>query len=100
MTTLDAAIWIATLLIVALVVVPVAVTYLRRALAAARAIERNLADMIEAGVKIAGHTGAVPELDQTIEAAVAMKPVVQNIETKTGAVASLLAARAAKGGEP
>ena len=49
MTSLDFTIWIATLVVVAFVVVPVAVTYLRRALAAARAIERNLADMLEAG---------------------------------------------------
>jgi hypothetical protein len=100
MTTLDLAIWIVTLLVVALVVVPVAVSYLRRALAAARAIERYLADMLEAGVKIAGHTGAVPALDQTIGTAVAMKPVAQNIETKTGLVAGLLASRAGKGGSP
>jgi hypothetical protein len=100
MTELDLAMWIITLLVIALVVVPVAVTYLGRALAAARAIERNLADMLDAGVKIAGHSGAIPALDQTIGAAVAMKPVAQNIEAKTAAVASLLASRAAKGGAP
>jgi hypothetical protein len=98
MTSLDFTIWIATLVVVALVVVPVAVSYLRRALVAARAIERNLADMLEAGAKIADHTGAVPVLDQTIGVAIGMKQVAQGIETKTGAVASLLATRAAKGG--
>jgi hypothetical protein len=98
MTTLGYAIWIATLLTVALVIVPVAVSLLGRALAAARAIERNLADMLTAGVKIADHTGAVPALDQTIAAAVAMKPVAQSIEAKTGVVAKLLAGRAAAGG--
>jgi hypothetical protein len=80
--------------------VPVAVSYLYRALAAARAIERNLADMLEAGVKIAGHTGAVPALDQTIGTAIAMQPVAKGIETKTGAVATLLATRAGVGGSP
>lgn len=98
MTTAALAIWIVTLLIVALVIVPVAVTYLRSALVAARNIQRNMHDMLEAGVKIAGHTGAIPALDQTIEVAVAMKPVAQNIEAKTAAVARLLATRAGKGG--
>lgn len=100
MTTLDFTIWIATLAIVALVIVPVAIHLLRCALSAARAIERNLADMLAAGVAIAGHTGAVPALDDTISAAVAMQPVAQGIEAKTGLVAALLAGRAAKGKKP
>ena len=100
MTKLDFTIWIAALVIVGLVIVPVAVHYLRRALKAAWAIERNLADMLDAGVKIAGHTGAVPALDATIATAVAMKPVAVNIEAKTGLVAALLAGRAAQGGRP
>jgi hypothetical protein len=97
MTRLDYGIWIATLLIVALIVVPVAVSYLSRALIAARAIERYLADMLTAGVQVADHTGAIPALDQTIQTAVAMKPVAQAIETKTAAVALLLSQRALKG---
>ena len=94
MTTLGFAIWIITLLVVALAIVPVAIHYLRRALKAAWAIERNLADMMDAGVKIAGHTGAVPALDTTIKTAVAMKPVADSIDAKTKAVAELLAGRA------
>ena len=100
MTCLDFTIWIAALVIVGLVIVPVAVHYLRRALKAARAIERNLADMLDAGVAIAGHTGAVPALDATIATAVAMQPVAAGIEAKTGLVAALLAGRAAQGGRP
>ena len=100
MTALDFTIWIAALTIVGLVIVPVAVHYLRRALKAARAIERYLADMLDAGVAIAGHTSAVPALDATIGAAVTMKPVASNIEAKTGLVATLLAGRAAQGGKP
>ena len=98
MTGLDFTIWIASLAAVGLVIVPVAVHHLRRALKAARAIERNLADMLDAGIAIAGHTGAVPALDATIATAVAMKPVADGIEAKTGLVAALLAGRAAKGG--
>jgi len=96
MTGLDYGIWIATLLVVALLIVPVAVSFLARALTAARAIERYLADMLAAGVQVADHTGAVPALDQTIEAAVAMKPVASAIEAKTAAVAALIAQRAQK----
>ncbi|MGI9499612.1 MAG: hypothetical protein ACR2P3_06215 [Geminicoccaceae bacterium] len=94
------AIWVITLLIVLLVIVPIAVSLLRRALQAARNIETYFRDMKEAGLRIAEHTAAVPALDQTIETAVAMKPVTEGIETKTGVVAGLLALRATKGGKP
>lgn len=90
------AIWIITLLIVLLVIVPVAVSLLRRALQAARNIETYFRDMKEAGLRIADHTAAIPALDETIETAVAMKPVTEGIEAKTGVVAGLLALRATK----
>jgi len=66
------AIWIITLLIVLFVIVPLAVSLLRRTLQAARNIETYFRDMKEAGLRIAEHTAAVPALDQTIETAVAM----------------------------
>lgn len=97
MTGVALGIWIVTLLIVVLVIVPVAVSLLGRALAAARAIEHYLADMLEAGVKIAGHTEAVPALDTTLATARAMGPVAQAIEEKTGVVATLLSERAKEG---
>ena len=75
-------------------IVPVAVSLLARALAAARAIEQYLGDMLEAGSKIAGHTRAVPALDDTIAPAVAMRPVADGIRLKTAAVATILAERA------
>lgn len=100
MTTTTAVIWIVTLLVVALIIVPVALHYLRDALTAARHIERNLSDMLGAGLLIAGHTSAVPALDDTIAVAVAMKPVAHNIETKTAAVANLFAVRLTKKSEP
>jgi hypothetical protein len=90
------AIWIITILVVALVIVPVAVALLRRTLTAARASEAYLRDMLTAGAKIAEHTGAIPALDDTLGLAAAMKPVASNIEAKTAAVASLLSSRAAK----
>jgi hypothetical protein len=90
------AIWIVTILVVALVIVPVAVALLGRTLAAARASEAYLLDMLTAGAKIAEHTGAIPALDDTLALAAAMKPVAADIEAKTAAVASLLSGRALK----
>ena len=52
MSTLALFIWGLTIAIVALVIVPVALSLLGRALTAARNIETYLADMLEAGVKI------------------------------------------------
>lgn len=94
MSTLALFIWGATLTIVALIIVPVALSLLSRALIAARNIERYLADMLEAGVKIVGHSEAVPALNDTLATAAAMKPVADAIETKTGVVAGILAKRA------
>ena len=93
-TTAGLFIWIALLVVILVVIVPLAVGLLRRALKAARNIEAYLADMLTAGVGVAGNTSAVPALNRTIELAVAMKPVADNIEAKTGAVAELLARRA------
>lgn len=94
MTSAGVAIWITLLAVIAVVIVPLAVGLLRRALKAARNIEGYLADMLTAGVGVAGNTAAVPALDQTIDWAVAMKPVADGIEAKTHAVAALLAKRA------
>ncbi len=94
LTSAGLAIWITLLVVIAVVIVPLAVGLLRRALRAARNIEGYLADMLTAGVGVAGNTAAVPALDQTIDLAVAMKPVADGIEAKTGAVAALLAQRA------
>lgn len=94
MSSLALTIWIVTLLIVVLVIVPVAVSLLSRALRNARAIEQYLSDMLDAGVKIVGHTKSVPALDETLAAAGAMIPIAAAIEEKTGAVAGMLAKRA------
>ena len=94
MSTLALTMWIATLVIVVVVIVPVAVSLLSRALRNANAIEGYLSDMLEAGVKIVGHTEAVPALDDTLATAGAMIPVATVIEEKTGVVADLLAKRA------
>jgi hypothetical protein len=92
-TTAGLVIWIILLVVILVVIVPLAVGLLRRGLAAARKIEAYLADMLTAGVGVAGNTAAVPALDRTIELAITMKPVAEAIEAKTGAVAELLAGR-------
>lgn len=98
MPTFAIIIWIGALAVVALVVVPVAVNLLRRTLVAAWAIERYLSEMNAAGAKIAGHTGAIPALDQTLATAAAMVGVAVQIEAKTAAAKEVLAARAAREG--
>ena len=98
-TTGVATIWTLTLLLIVLVIVPVAVSLLRRALKAAQNIEGYFSDMKDAGVLIAGHTAAIPALDQTIETAVAMKPVADNINAKSAIVATLLSERAGGGNQ-
>ena len=94
LTNAGFAIWIVLLVVIAAIIVPLAVGLLRRAIKAARNIETYLADMLTAGVGVAGNTAAVPALDKTIEWALAMKPVADGIEAKTGAVAELLSRRA------
>jgi hypothetical protein len=93
-TTTGLVIWILLLIVVAAILVPLAVGLLRRALKAARKIEVYLADMLTAGLGIGANTAAIPALDQTIERATTMRPVAERIDTKTGAVARLLAQRA------
>lgn len=94
MSTLALTIWGVTLAIVALIIVPVALSLLGRALTAARNIEGYFHDMLEAGVEIAGHTEAIPALNDTIATAAAMKLVAEGIEAKTGVVAGMLSKRA------
>lgn len=98
LTTTGLVIWILLLAVIIVIIVPLAVSLLRRALTAARNIEGYLADMLTAGLAIAGNTAAIPALDETIAAAVAMKPVAQGIEAKTGAVAELMQGGARPGG--
>lgn len=89
-TTTGLVIWILLLAVIAIVIVPLAVSLLTRALRAARNIEAYLADMLTAGLGVAGNTAAIPALDDTITTAVAMMPVAQGIEAKTGAVADFM----------
>jgi hypothetical protein len=50
--------------------------------------------MLDAGVKIVGHTEAVTALDQTLSAARGLQAVAPAIEEKTGVVADIISKRA------
>lgn len=94
----DAVLWIwgITLLVIALVIVPLAILLLHRTLRNARSIEHYLAGMREAGTGVAGNTAAIPALDQTIETAGAMGGVAASLERRSGAIAGILARRAGR----
>ena len=94
MPTLALVIWIATLAVVAIIIVPVAINLLRRTVTAAWAIERYLADMNAAGAAIAHNTAAILALDDTLATAGKMVTVAGNIEAKTEAAKAVLATRA------
>lgn len=79
MMTTALAIWAATLAIIALVVVPLALALLHRALRASLAIEAYLADMLAAGQGIAHNTASVAALDETLATARAIAPVATAI---------------------
>ncbi len=91
-------IWLITLLIVVLIIVPLAVILLHRTLRAAQSIRRYLDEMLAAGVGISGNTASIAALDDTIVVAGSMVRVAGNIKSHSGTIASVLSARA--GGAP
>ncbi|WP_270933707.1 hypothetical protein [Falsiroseomonas oryzae] len=95
MSGLALTIWAVTLVVVAVVIVPLALSLLKRALTAAQNIERYMADMLEAGKGIAGNTAAIPALDTTLATAAAMAPVAQDIATTAAAAEAFVTKGAA-----
>jgi hypothetical protein len=93
-------IWIATLAIVVVVIVPLAIKLLSDALSAARSIQFYTEGMLQAGIGIAGHTGTIAALDGTLATAGKMVTVAGDLESHTGAIGVLLSDRAAKGKRP
>ncbi len=90
-------IWLVTLLLVLVVIVPLAVHLLHRTLLAAIGIRRYLDEMLAAGVGIAGHTANIKALDETIDVAGSMVGVAGQIKSHSGTIASVLSTRAAQG---
>jgi len=88
------AIWWTVLGIVVVVIVPLAVYLLHQTLRAAVSIRRYLAEMLNAGVGIAGNTSSIGALSDTLGVAVAMITVAGNLQEHTGTIATALAQRA------
>jgi len=94
MSALGLNIWLITVLLVALVIVPVAISLLSKTLKHAKSIERYLSDMLNAGVPIVSHTAAITAVDDLIAVAKKLKANVEPIESGTGSLAELLVQRA------
>lgn len=84
-------IWAVTLAIVMLVIVPLALYLLWRALKAARSIERYTREALQAGVGIANNTAAIAALDQTIKSGVRVLEASKLLEGRTGEIARAVA---------
>ena len=91
------AVWWTVLLAVLVVIVPLAVALLQRTLRAALQIRRYLAEMRDAGGKIAENTTSVPALKQTLGVAETMVRVSGDIDQHSGTIARVLAERATGG---
>jgi hypothetical protein len=94
------AIWWATLAVVVLVIVPLAVILLHRTLRAALAIRRYLAEMLEAGVGIANNTSSISALNDTIKVAGGLVATATSIKAHSGTIVQVLGQRAAAGRAP
>lgn len=87
------AIWWATLVVAVVVVLPLVVHLLHRALRAARQIERYAARALQAGVGIAGNTENVSALEGTISTATDILETTRSVEERTGAIEGVFEAR-------
>src|SRR5215210_8943745 len=86
-------IWWATLIVAVVVVLPLAVYLLHRALMAARQIERYAARALQGGVGIAGNTENVSALEGTISTATEILQTARSIEERTGVIEEVFETR-------
>lgn len=86
-------IWWATLIVAVVVVLPLAVYLLHRALRAARQIEDYAARALAAGEGIAGNTQNIGALEETIPVATGVLHTAESIEERTGAIEGVFAER-------
>lgn len=91
-------IWWATLLLITLVVVPLAVILLHRTLRAAISIRRYLTEMLQAGVGIATNTQSISALNDTLSVAGGLVSTAGSIKEHSGTIAHVLSTRAMQGG--
>jgi hypothetical protein len=92
-------IWIIVLAVAVLVILPLTVYLLQRALNAARNIERYLAEMRDAGVGIASNTQHIKALDDTIQVAGQLLETAGSIDEHAATIESALTARAVGEGQ-
>ena len=90
-------IWAATLLVVIVIIVPLAISLLHRTFSAAWSIRRYLREMLQAGVGIAGNTAPITALNDTIRVAGTLVETAGSIKQHSGTIANVLATRAARG---
>ena len=87
-------IWIIALALVVLVV-PIAVYYLHRLLHDGLHIKRYTAEMLTAGLGIAGNTQHISALENTIQVATGILKTAAAIDEHSAAIENLLKSRAA-----
>lgn len=90
--------WIIGLVLVVLMV-PIAVYWLHRLLQAALHIKRYTAEMLTAGLGIAGNTQQIAALENTIQVATGILNTADAINEHTAAIENLLSSRAASMGD-
>jgi hypothetical protein len=84
-------IWGITLGIITLVVVPMALYLLHRALRTARSIERYTRETLEAGAGIAANTAAIAALQETIAAAGSLLEAAELLRRRAAEIADTVA---------
>ena len=89
-------IWGITLGVITLVVVPLALYLLHRALRAARSVERYTREALEAGAGIAANTAAVADLEQTIAAAKSLLEAAALLKARAEEIAEAVAGPAGR----
>ena len=82
-------IWGATLAIITVVVVPLALYLLHRTLKAARSIERYARESLTAGVGIATNTAAIPALEQTLATAGSLVEASKLLKARADEIGSI-----------
>ncbi len=87
--------WWITLIVAVVIILPLAVYLLQRALMAARQIERYAATALTAGVGVAGNTANIEALNSTIAVATDILDSAKAIEEHTGTIEEVLGSRAA-----
>jgi hypothetical protein len=91
MNRLVAAIWSGTLIAAVVGVVPTVIGLLQRALKAAQSIDRYTAEILTAGVGVAGNTASVAALKETRTVAPGLLAGAESIERHAAAIEQALA---------